>query len=102
MGESTVNLAALTALNTIQGYSITRDTSEGTRTHKALMPPRPKLGSFTSSDTLAVLLMLVQILDRGIDKLYYYRANSSRNAIIRANRPVASARANPRIAYENS
>lgn len=31
-----------------------------------------------------------------------YRANSSRKAIIRANRPVASDRANPRIAYWNS
>jgi hypothetical protein len=31
-----------------------------------------------------------------------YRANSSRNAIIRANSPVASERANPRIAYWNS
>lgn len=41
-------------------------------------------------------------IGKGRDRLYYYRANSSRNAIIRANRPVASARANPRIAYENS
>lgn len=49
-----------------------------------------------------IYLIIRVDLKMGSNRLYYYRANSSRNAIIRANRPVASASANPRIAYENS
>jgi hypothetical protein len=34
--------------------------------------------------------------------LYIYATYNSRKAIIKANRPVASANANPKIAYENN
>ena len=34
--------------------------------------------------------------------IFYYATYNNKNAIIRANNPVASANANPKIAYENS